>query len=135
MKYLIDASALIRILRKQADPAWDDVLSRGLITVCEPALAETLKAAEAKRYAEAEAAVAGRCLPVIEPDGIWDLVATIRRELARHAAQAGPSVVDMLIAATAIRLKLTVLHQDRDFETIGRVVPELRQRSIKAAPG
>ncbi|MEV4343952.1 PIN domain-containing protein [Actinoplanes sp. NPDC049596] len=134
MKYLADASALIRILRKQADPAWDEVLSRGLISICEPALAETLRAADAKRYAEAEATVAWRCLPVIEPDGIWDQVAVIRRGLARRATHTGPSVVDMLIAATALRLKLTVLHEDRDFATIGDVVPELRQRSIRSGP-
>ena len=41
---------------------------------------------------------------------------------------------DLIVAATAIRLKLEVLHEDGDFETMARFVPELRQRRISAAP-
>ena len=68
------------------------------------------------------------------PDGIWDLVAAIRRELVPHSAHRGPSVVDLVIAATAIRLKLTVLHEDGDFETVARFVPELQEQRISAGP-
>jgi hypothetical protein len=32
----------------------------------------------------------------------------------------------------AIRLKLTVLHEDADFETVARFVPELKQHRIGA---
>jgi predicted nucleic acid-binding protein len=39
------------------------------------------------------------------------------------------------VAATAIRLKLEVLHEDGDFATIARFVPELRQRRVSAGPG
>jgi predicted nucleic acid-binding protein len=41
-------------------------------------------------------------------------------------------VADLVIAATAIRLKLTVLHEDRDFETVARFVPELQQQRVSA---
>lgn len=68
------------------------------------------------------------------PDNIWELVAVIRRELAPHSAHQGLSVADLVTAATAIRLKLTVLHEDADFETVGRFVPELRQRRVSAGP-
>jgi hypothetical protein len=34
--------------------------------------------------------------------------------------------------ATAIRVKLEVLHEDADFETAARFVPLLRQRRISA---
>ena len=64
MKYLVDTSALVRILRLEVDPVWDDVVERGLVSVCEPAV-----------------------------------------------------------------------HEDRDFETVGRFVPELRQHLISAGPG
>jgi predicted nucleic acid-binding protein len=43
-------------------------------------------------------------------------------------------VADLVIAATAIRLKLTVLHEDADYETLARFVPQLRQRRISAGP-
>ena len=47
-----------------------------------------------------------------------------------HSAHKGLSVADLVVAATAIRLKLEVLHEDGDFETVARFVPELRQRRI-----
>jgi hypothetical protein len=97
-------------------------------------LTETLLLAETRKYAELEDYITGSYLPVMVPDGIWDLVAVIRRELAVHSAHRGLSVADLVIAATAIRLKLTVLHEDADFETVGRLVPELRQRRISARP-
>lgn len=62
------------------------------------------------------------------------MVAAIRRELARYSAHQGLSVADLLVAATAIKLKLEVLHEDADFETVARYVPLLRQRRISAAP-
>ncbi len=68
------------------------------------------------------------------PDNIWDLVGAIRRELAPHSAHQGLSVADLVVAATAIRLKLTVLHEDGDFETVARFVPQLREQRISTAP-
>lgn len=43
----------------------------------------------------------------------------------------GPSVVDLLIAATAEAWGLTVLHVDADFETIARVAPVRTVRADK----
>jgi predicted nucleic acid-binding protein len=43
-------------------------------------------------------------------------------------------VADLVVAATAIRLKLEVLHEDGDFETIARHVSQLRQRRISSDP-
>ncbi|RSM59993.1 VapC toxin family PIN domain ribonuclease [Actinoplanes sp. ATCC 53533] len=134
MKYLVDTSALVRIIRAQVDPRWGGVIERGLISVCEPAMTETLLLAETKKYAEMESFIADRYLPVTIPDDIWGLVAVIRRELAPHGAHRGLSVADLVIAATAIRLKLTVLHEDGDFETVNRFVPELQERRISAGP-
>jgi predicted nucleic acid-binding protein len=50
------------------------------------------------------------------------------------SAHRGLSVADLVVAATAIRLKLIVLHEGADFETMARFVPELRQRRISAGP-
>lgn len=51
MKYLTDSSALTRIQRRQVDPVWHDLAGRGLLSVCEPVLAEILLVADAKDYA------------------------------------------------------------------------------------
>ena len=134
MRYLIDTSALLRIWREQADPAWRDLARRGLITLCEPVLAESLMAAGAKRYAATEEEFRDTYIWAMVPDDIWDMVAAIRRELVPHSAHQGLSVADLVVAATAIRLKLEVLHEDRDFETVARFVPQVRQRRISAGP-
>jgi len=134
VKYLVDTSALTRIIRRQADPEWDSLERRGLLAVSEPALTETLLIAKAKEYSQLEAAIKANYLSVVMPDGLWDSVATIRRTLAPHSAHRGLSVADLLIAAVAIRLKLTVLHEDGDFETVARFVPEFKQYRLRQGP-
>jgi predicted nucleic acid-binding protein len=105
-----------------------------LISVCEPVLAETLVSADAKRYAQVEAELHDTYPFAAVPENVWELVAVIRRELVPHSAYQGLSVADLVIAATAIRLKLVVLHEDADFETMARFVPELQQRRISDGP-
>ena len=64
------------------------------------------------------------------PDDAWSTVRTVRQELAQHSAHQGLSVADYLVIATALGNQLTVLHEDADFQTVARVVPELRQERI-----
>jgi predicted nucleic acid-binding protein len=42
------------------------------------------------------------------------------------------SVADHLVVATAIRLKHIVLHEDADFETAAKLIPQLQQQRISA---
>jgi predicted nucleic acid-binding protein len=132
--YLIDTSALLRILRNEADPAWREVVRRGLIMLCEPVIAETLVSVDAKRYAAFEGELRETYPYATVPDAIWDLSAAIRRELVPHSAYKGLGVADLVVAATAIRLKLTALHEDADFETVARFVPELSERRLSIGP-
>jgi predicted nucleic acid-binding protein len=134
MTYLVDTSALTRILRRQVAPDWDDFDRRGLLAVCEPVLTETLLIARTKDYVALEDSITSNYVQVTVPDSIWDLVAVLRRELVPHSAHRGLSVADLVIASTAIRLKLTVLHEDGDYETVARFVPQLKQRRISAGP-
>jgi predicted nucleic acid-binding protein len=134
LKYLVDTSALIRIWRNEVDSSWRDVAARGLIMICEPVLAETLVSASATQYAALEDQLRDTYPYAGVPDNIWDLVAIVRRELVPHSAYKGLGVADLVIAATAVRQRLTVLHEDADFETVSRFVPELRQRRISAGP-
>jgi predicted nucleic acid-binding protein len=64
------------------------------------------------------------------PDDIWNRVEAIQDELASHSEHQGLSIADLVIAATAIRLNLTVLHYDADFETVSRRVSHLKQQRI-----
>ncbi len=130
MTYLVDTSALVRILRRQVDPHWYDLVARGLLAICEPVLTETLAIADAKSYDRVEAALGDAYPWVVVPDDVWGVVAGIRRDLAGRSAHQGLSVADYLVAATALRRGLVVLHEDADFETAAGTVPGLRQERI-----
>jgi predicted nucleic acid-binding protein len=130
VNYLIDTSALVRILRRQVDAHWDDVVERGLVAVCEPVLVEALSIADAKRYDQVEREIRDIYPWVPVPDDVWDIVRAVRRDLAVHSQHQGLSVADHLVVATAIRLKLVVLHDDADFETVSRFVPLLREERL-----
>ncbi|MFV2020988.1 PIN domain-containing protein [Micromonospora sp. LOL_023] len=130
MKYLVDTSALVRMLRRQVDPHWSDLAARGMIAVCDPVLVEVLTIADVKAYEQVERGLRDLYPWVPVPDDAWRVVRVVRGELASHSAHQGVSVADHLVIATAIRLKLTVLHQDADFETAARFVPQLAQERI-----
>ncbi len=59
--FLVDASALVRLVRGQVDRKWQELADRGFISVCEPALAQTLVIADAKEYARLETSITGSC--------------------------------------------------------------------------
>lgn len=130
MKYLIDTSALVRVLRRQVDPAWRERAGHGLIAICEPVLVEALVIADAKGYERLEEHLLDTYPWVPVPDNAWESVRTVCRALAARSAHQGLSVADHLVVATALQHRLTVLHDDADFETVARVVPELRQERI-----
>ena len=54
----------------------------------------------------------------------------IQRALWHNAKVRGAGAFDIQIAAIAIRHGVTVVHYDKNFQTIGSVVPEFRQRWI-----
>ena len=130
MKYLVDTSALVRIVRRQAEPRWYEAVRAGHLALCEPVLTEALTIADSKSYdrIEGELRDAYPWVPVV--DDVWMVVASVRRELAMHSQHHGLSVADHLVVATGIRLKLVVLHEDADFETVARLVPQLQEQRL-----
>jgi predicted nucleic acid-binding protein len=130
VKYLVDTSALVRILRRQVDERWHEQVTRGLVAICDPVLVETLTIADAKAYTRIEDALREAYPWVPVPDDVWDIVTSVRRELATKSVHQGLSVADHLVVATAIRLKLTVLHEDGDIETAAKLIPQLKQQRI-----
>lgn len=134
MKYLVDTSALVRIARRQVEHRWYSAIKRGLIAICEPVVTETLAVADAKSYSRAEDDLRHAYPWVSVPDDAWEIVRDVRRELAAHSQHQGLSVADYLVVATAMRYKLAVLHEDADFETVARIVPQVRQERITSAP-
>jgi hypothetical protein len=132
--YLIDTSALVRILRRQAPPHWYEQVERGLVAICEPVVVETLAMADTTSYQRVEDALRSTYPWVVVPDNVWDLVATTRRSLAAESRHQGLSVADHLVVATALRHGLTVLHEDADFQTVAGIVPGFQERRLTSPP-
>ena len=59
----------------------------------------------------------------------WARAARLQSELTVHAHLRAAGVADLLIPATAEQYGLTVLHYDRDFETLGRLCG-VRQEAV-----
>ena len=60
----------------------------------------------------------------------WPWVEGAQERLTALSQHRGAGVADLLVAATAVDRGLIVLHDDRDFEAIARVITELDQRRV-----
>jgi predicted nucleic acid-binding protein len=134
MRYLIDTSALVRILRRQVDEAWHSSVARGLVAICEPVIIETLTIAKATEYERVLADLLGTYPWVPVPDNAWDTVRGVASRLAERSCHQGLSVADHLVVATALHHRLTILHEDADFATAARVAPEIQEQRISGNP-
>lgn len=129
MTHLADTSALL-LLQRGPTP-WDEAAERGLVAICEPALAEALAGVDAAHRARAERRMLRLYAWADVPAGVWETVSRLRSDLDVPVAHRGASVAGLVIAATAIRLGLTLLHDDDGFETIARHAADLRQERLR----
>lgn len=65
---------------------------------------------------------------------VWRWIERSQYELVKGGAHQALSLVDLLICATAVQHDLVVLHDDKDFATAARFLPEIRQRNVFDAP-
>ena len=68
------------------------------------------------------------------PKAAWRWVESAQYRLLRQGAHRALSAVDLLICATAAQHDLIVLHDDKDFVTAARCLPDVRERSIHNRP-
>ncbi|MDT0318307.1 PIN domain nuclease [Streptomyces millisiae] len=121
-QFLIDTSALVRLYRGQASPAWDDSAASGLVGLCEPVRQEFLRAVGGRpAYYEADGLLRETFPTYVMRESVWDDAAELQRGLADRGWHQCASPVDLLVAVTAAHHKLTLLHNDADFETIARL--------------
>jgi predicted nucleic acid-binding protein len=120
--YLIDTSGMFRILQAELRKAWSDQLAAGVIAICPIVELEFLYSARslADRL-EKQRLIHDLFGWVTMHEGAYERAGEVQQlltETGRHRS-AGP--VDLLIAATAERERLTVLCDDHDFETVAAV--------------
>lgn len=122
-KYLIDTSALARLMRDDGyDHGWDRVARAGLIAVCPVIELEYFISARSwdDRVQDSQDFDALFCWVPMD-ERMFRRAAQVQEALTKagHHRSAGP--VDLLVAATAEQFDLTLLHRDRDFECVAAV--------------
>jgi hypothetical protein len=119
---LVDTSVWIEVFRRPARVRLEAVVDFDDVVTCLPVVQEVLQGfADERAFALARDAM--RALPIVESPLGRDVVEEAV-DLYRAARRAGLTVrsgVDCLIAACAIRHRLTVLHCDRDFDALARI--------------
>lgn len=127
---LVDTSVWIEVFRARRPLVLTDVVAFEDVVTCLPIIQEVLQGfADERAYRLARESM--EALPVVESplSSAVFLEAVALYRAARRLGLTVRSSVDCLIAASALRHDLEVLHRDRDFAALARVSP-LRQRSL-----
>ncbi|MGW1617774.1 PIN domain-containing protein [Streptomyces sp. NPDC002172] len=126
--YLIDTSALVRVLLGQNTTEWDDRIAAGLVAICDVTELEILYSARsAADRALLKTALDAHYTWCPIPDGVYRRSRVIQEQLTAKGEHRSAGPVDLLVAATAEEAGLTLLHYDRDFETIARTTGQPAQ--------
>ncbi len=126
-KYLVDKSAWERFRQPVVKAALLPLLDRGLLATCAVVDLEILYSTRnATDHARVRAVRQGfEWLPITDETGIRAV--EIQALLAEKGHHRAASVADLLIAATAERHGVAVLHYDGDFDTIAAVTGQPTQ--------
>lgn len=127
---LIDTSVWILVFRKERPLDLARLVDFDDVTTCAPIVQEVLQGfRDEAAFRKARAAMHN--LPTVDvplDQGVFDAAVDLYRS-ARRAGLTVRSSVDCLIAASAIRHDLCVLHRDRDFAALAKV-SALQQRAV-----
>ncbi len=120
--YLIDTSGVFRILQDKLRQAWSDHLAAGVIATCPVVELEFLYSARSL----ADRLEKRRLLHelfgwVPMSERAWERAEEVQQLLTEAAMHRSAGPVDLLIAATAERERLTLLCDDRVFTAIAQV--------------
>jgi predicted nucleic acid-binding protein len=136
IRYLLDSSALWRILRDAAlRSSWAETVTVGAVGSCHPQRIEFRRSARNLDEYEQMSGMFEELYPDAPmPKAAWRWVESAQYRLLRQGAHRALSAVDLLICATAAQHGLIVLHDDKDFVTAARCLPDVRERSIHDRP-
>lgn len=133
--WLIDKSAISRLHLAADATEWASRIERGLVRISTVTRLEVgFSARSAADHADllSDTPIASMPVEYLTPR-IEDRAVQLQSMLAARGQHRGPSIPDLLTAATAELAELTVLHVDKDFELIaelsGVAVERLRGRA------
>jgi predicted nucleic acid-binding protein len=128
--WLIDKSALVRLAASPDAATWATRIQRGLVrisTVTRLEVGFSARSADELRLSTAKPPLASMPVEYLTPK-IEDRAVAVQLALADLGQHRAPSIPDILIAATAESVGLTVLHLDKDFEIIAKVTGQSIER-------
>ena len=128
--WLIDESALVRLVNSVDVQMWSTRIERGLVYISNVTRLEvgySARNGEIARREHREPPLAAMPVEYLTPT-IEDRAVEVQLLLADQGMHRGPSIPDLIIAATAELAGLTVLHVDKDFDTIAAVTGQPIER-------
>jgi predicted nucleic acid-binding protein len=128
--WLIDKSALVRLSDSSEAADWAARIERGLVritTVTRLEVGYSARSGSDLRAGMQRPPLSAMPLEYQTP-AIEDRAVEVLTLLADRGQHRGPSIPDLIIAATAELSGLTVLHVDKDFEIIARVTGQPLER-------
>ena len=136
IRYLLDSSGLWRILRDTTlRSAWSGVVREGAVGSCDPQRIEFRRSARTIDEYEQMSEMFSTLYPdAAVPKSAWRWAEAAQFRLLRHGAHRSMSAVDLLICATAAHSGLIVLHDDNNFETAARYLPDVKERTVHRTP-
>lgn len=128
--WLIDKSALVRLVSSRQADTWAERIQRGLVrvaTVTRLEVGYSARSGAELRLGRARPPLSAMPIEYLTPS-IEDRAVEVQGLLADQGRHRAPSVADLVVAATAELAGLTVLHLDKDFELIAEVSGQPLQR-------
>lgn len=121
-RFLIDTSGLFRILQQEHRSDWSDFMAAGVIAVCPVVELEFLFSARSladRLHKQRLLHEVFSWVPM--SDRAYERAEHVQQLLTERGSHRSAGPVDLLIAATAERAGLTLLCDDRDFDTVAAV--------------
>lgn len=128
--WLIDKSALVRLPGSPNVEDWQRRFERGLVHISNVTRLEvgySARNADSARREFRAPPLASMPVEYLTP-AIEDRALEVQLLLAERGMHRGPSIPDLIIAATAELAGLTVLHLDKDFDTVGTITGQPLER-------
>jgi predicted nucleic acid-binding protein len=114
---------------------WAEVISAGAVGSCHAQRAEFRRSARTVEEYEQMWGMFDALYPDAPlPKAVWRWIESAQYRLLRRGAHRALSTVDLLICATAAQHDLVVLHDDKDFATAARYLPDVGERALYDAP-
>jgi predicted nucleic acid-binding protein len=122
-RFLIDTSALVRLLRDPAvRAAWEEQVNAGLVAVCPVGELEFLQSAQSTAHREELVRLLAEAFSWVSmPEQVFARAMEVQAGLTTRGQHRAAGIVDLLLAAAGEYQRLTLVHYDHDFDLVAEV--------------